>query len=655
MDEPPTMPIAQLTKEEQSNKPSDDLSKAFAQLNIPQGKQACSTETDDCPRVYLAGPEAEEETLPSEDEDFEDSTDWESRLPCVLGPQKSRMSLFTQKQQKLLNKSREMDGFLDLSALLKGRLQLLSKKNAAVCDQPGPTGSVGDRTDQDGTPRAVYEGTGAKPKPKKKGGKKTKVKERAAEEHAAEERRSNSSEGDVPVVTGVPSDVAPKITKKKKGKKRPREKDSAGDRDRENVGEDPEEDFPTETAPEGKPKKKTKKKTAETDVVEWEDSSPATPLVRKQQKGATGALGETTAPKRSDPAQRSAKEGSQSEGSLTKKVRVEFPDRVSFSYDEKTPLVPNPRPCAELTRQIRGGTKELPPVDDLFFKDEYIDAASAARWSDGSMNYLVERYDRTLNQTMVQLGASEKLARLRLGAIERMRADQKKAEEKAAEDREILWVKFEELENKLNSERAARKELVHEKARLEQARAALSRERDELQEERDAAVEKLVRERKRLRDSRSQEVTRERARKRFHGSKLHDESNPADPTNLPLEDRTDDRPERTTVDDALTPVEQKDTTEKSIVEEDAGSTREEGANSQTEKAPSRPLAELDEPVNAVGGRTAVPSDEGGSLNSTVDPPAPLAGNTENSSLPVAEDDREPIGPVEEDRVRDSEN
>ncbi|KAG2315238.1 hypothetical protein Bca52824_018360 [Brassica carinata] len=73
MDEPPTMHIAQLTKEEQSNKPSDDLSNAFAQLNITQGKQACSTETDDCPRVYLAGTEAEEETLPSEDEDFEDS------------------------------------------------------------------------------------------------------------------------------------------------------------------------------------------------------------------------------------------------------------------------------------------------------------------------------------------------------------------------------------------------------------------------------------------------------------------------------------------------------------------------------------------------------------------------------------------------------
>lgn len=56
-----------------------------------------------------------------------------------------------------------------------------------------------------------------------------------------------------------------------------------------------------------------------------------------------------------------------------------FPDRVEFLYDERTPLVLNPLRCAELTRQIRGGTKELPPLDDLYFKKEYIDAAVASK------------------------------------------------------------------------------------------------------------------------------------------------------------------------------------------------------------------------------------------------------------------------------------
>lgn len=42
------------------------------------------------------------------------------------------------------------------------------------------------------------------------------------------------------------------------------------------------------------------------------------------------------------------------------------------------------------------------------------------------MNVLVEKYDSTLKQTMVELGAVEKLARARLGVIERLRAEHKR-------------------------------------------------------------------------------------------------------------------------------------------------------------------------------------------------------------------------------------
>ena len=50
----------------------------------------------------------------------------------MLGPRKSRLSLFTRKQQKLLNKAREMEGVPDLSALLKGKLQTLSTKSSSA-------------------------------------------------------------------------------------------------------------------------------------------------------------------------------------------------------------------------------------------------------------------------------------------------------------------------------------------------------------------------------------------------------------------------------------------------------------------------------------------------------------------------------------------
>ncbi|KAH0884209.1 hypothetical protein HID58_060305, partial [Brassica napus] len=75
--------------------------------------------------------------------------DWESRLPCVLSPRKSRLPLFTRKQQRLLDKAREMDGVPDLSALLKGKLQVLTKKSTTV-DPQGPSDSGVDVTSEGG-------------------------------------------------------------------------------------------------------------------------------------------------------------------------------------------------------------------------------------------------------------------------------------------------------------------------------------------------------------------------------------------------------------------------------------------------------------------------------------------------------------------------
>ncbi|XP_048593402.1 uncharacterized protein LOC125576916 [Brassica napus] len=113
---------------------------------------------------------------------------------------------------------------------------------------------------------------------------------------------------------------------------------------------------------------------------------------------------------------------------------------------------------------------------------------------------------------MTQLGAADKLAATRLKVIEKVRAELKQNNEKAAKEKEVLRVKFEELENKLKADRAAKKELVREKVHLEGVAAGLEKEKAELLAERDAAVDKLVRERQRLKDSRALEVTRERER-----------------------------------------------------------------------------------------------------------------------------------------------
>ena len=167
-------------------------------------------------------------------------------------------------------------------------------------------------------------------------------------------------------------------TKKKKKK---RACDEATSRDEETATDD--------AVPVERPKKKTKKKAAGVepgssvvvptpiDAVREDDATPNVPLEKKRKVLAqrSGSGPESAGDEKSVPCS-STSRGPRLEGSLPKKGRVEYPDRVEFLYDEKTPLILNPLRCMELTRQIRGGTKEMPQLEDLFFRDEYIDAAA---------------------------------------------------------------------------------------------------------------------------------------------------------------------------------------------------------------------------------------------------------------------------------------
>ncbi|KAG2291823.1 hypothetical protein Bca52824_038492 [Brassica carinata] len=304
------------------------------------------------------------------------AVDWESRLPCVVVPRKSRLSLFTWKKRKILKKAREMEGVPDLSALLKGKLQLLSKKSSAA-DTSGTAEPSSIGGDVNMEPPA--------PSPKRKAAKGAKTKKRAAEG-----LQSASFEESASLERALPPTEASKSSKKKKkkeGKKRPQEEPTSTG-DREDAAEDPVETGSIEAVPEERPKKKTKKKSVDTetrpsvdgttsgDVAGRGSPSPETPSEKRRRVSASeieprseSAMSERTAP------DSVARRGTRSEGSLAKRGGVEFPDRVQFSYDEKTPLIFNPLQCAELTRHISGGTRELPPIGDLYFEDEYIDAA----------------------------------------------------------------------------------------------------------------------------------------------------------------------------------------------------------------------------------------------------------------------------------------
>ncbi|KAH0826302.1 hypothetical protein HID58_092556, partial [Brassica napus] len=221
---------------------------------LPAPRSVPFDEVDCRPVIYHPGGIFEElPSLPPEAdalESFCSLLDWESRLPCVLGPRRSRLSLFTRKQQKLLNQARKMEGVPDLSALLKGKLQMLSTTpSSAGASEARPVPVDGDANSE----------PPAQSSPKKKTNKVNKAK---------------AKDGSVPLEVAPSSanvtEAAAKKKKKKGSKKRSREEASVEARETSAAArdDDAEKDDPagsTRGSPEERPKKKSKKKAAEDD------------------------------------------------------------------------------------------------------------------------------------------------------------------------------------------------------------------------------------------------------------------------------------------------------------------------------------------------------------------------------------------------------
>ncbi|KAF2609481.1 hypothetical protein F2Q68_00045010 [Brassica cretica] len=162
--------------------------------------------------------------------------DWESRLPVVLGPRKSRLSLFTRKQQKLLNKAREMEGVPDLNALLKGKLQTLSTKSSSA----GASDARPDLVEGDVNLKSLAQS------PKRKATGK-------AKKRAIEGEQSGSLEKNAPLEEAPSSADASKVSRKKKkkkkdGKKRPREDPSIARHETSAVVGEDDVETPVQTA-----------------------------------------------------------------------------------------------------------------------------------------------------------------------------------------------------------------------------------------------------------------------------------------------------------------------------------------------------------------------------------------------------------------------
>ncbi|KAG2251583.1 hypothetical protein Bca52824_081719 [Brassica carinata] len=194
-----------------------------------------------------------------------------------------------------------------------------------------------------------------------------------------------------------------------------------------------------------------------------------------------------------------------SASSRKKTLRVEFPDHVSFEYDGPTPLIYAPYKCAELVSQIKCGPKPLPSVSDLIFKDEYVDAARTKLLGDGSMNFVVEKYDTALKKTREALRKSEKAVAATGKLLRRKKAEWRDEFVRMAEKRERAIAR-----KKIQRERADAAEAELSIANV--TIATLESRKASLMEEMGVKAEEHKKELGRLRDSRVYGVTKERMR-----------------------------------------------------------------------------------------------------------------------------------------------
>lgn len=314
-------------------------------------------------------------------------------------PGKKRLSLFTRKQQKLVNKAKKMKQTPDLSAILKGQLKSLSKKKSvpaadtesaeAVRDDPPPVATPGVNEDN-----SAVTGTETREE-----GKSSPLKDQQESTHPEDEP------------LGPPDEAIQEKSKKKKGKKMSRKASSKKETEDSNASREDLVESSANDPLEERPKKQKKQPievekspSREEDLLveEVTPDDPADNVVRggrekgeftpapdssvsKQKK----ASGKRAVVLRSAP---SLSEGAGGDSATTKGLQMNFPDLVNFSYNENTLLISNPVQCAELTRQVRGGPVALPPVENLFFRDEYIEAAHARKLVTLSSKSISTRY-----------------------------------------------------------------------------------------------------------------------------------------------------------------------------------------------------------------------------------------------------------------------
>ncbi|KAG2299920.1 hypothetical protein Bca52824_036392 [Brassica carinata] len=124
-------------------------------------------------------------------------------------------------------------------------------------------------------------------------------------------------------------------------------------------------------------------------------------------------------------------------------------DKFSFEFNRELPLTFYPEECGRLMLKFKGGPGQMPPADELIFRDEYEHAASSSVKSHGDWNVLIGKYNAALRlaRTRIREDADAK-KKAELAHEEILRAD-------SIRDLEIAVDKLEREKAELEAKRAA--------------------------------------------------------------------------------------------------------------------------------------------------------------------------------------------------------
>ncbi|XP_048630340.1 meiosis-specific protein ASY2-like [Brassica napus] len=435
-------------------------------------------------------------------------------LPLVNQSTSKRLSLFTQAEQKEINRAKTMKQLPDLSLIVAEKI---GAKRGASGSRVGPSGLEA----VEATPIAAEQ--------TRTGGSSKKSKKKAEDPKESSEPGQTGADG----------------SSKKGGKKR-----KAGD-------------LPAEDAPK---KKKMKKKElamprsssvceeelqalvpeAIPEVGTSEDDENETIALRRRRRESrvteevsrgtlAGDLPSTEVPRGistlGGQRDRSRNESPAhvTEGSETRvsgRPKETPADEFRFEFNRELPLACYPEDCARLLRLVKGGPDQLPSVGDLIFKDEYEHASCSSVKSHGDWNVLVGKYDTALRRAREQIRESEEAKKK---AEEALRVSSREKAEAIAREKSLRKA-FDETRTSDAAELQMCKEAMNN---LEFVVDKQRKEKADLEAKMAAELLRHSEEMDRLRKSRKYEVTHERVRvliamiakaeKRFHRISLRED------------------------------------------------------------------------------------------------------------------------------------